>query len=208
MENKNYITLKVVGEIKTKQRPRATIIGGHARVYSPKNNLYYENYIKAMYQEKYPDFNFGNKPLAFTIRCYFKANQEMAKNTNETTIGSLPCKTHKDLDNIAKTVMDALNGIAFNDDKQITELRAFKYYTLDSERIEVTIEDITPYYLYQSLEHLKDIQKSTDLALKISVLNDKSKVKTLNKTESERYEKLCANYRELNRKIKEGRYDD
>ena len=34
-----------------------------------------------------------------------------------------------DLDNLAKAVLDALNGIAFKDDSQISSMRLAKYYS-------------------------------------------------------------------------------
>lgn len=200
MSEKDYVEFKVIGEIKTKQRPRAAMIGGHARIYTPKDTLYYENYIKAMYQEKYQDFNFGNKPIALTVKCYFKANQEMAKHTNQTTIMDIPCKTHKDLDNIAKTVMDALNGVAFYDDKQITDLRAFKEYTLDSERLEISIFSTQDEYLYYNLAHYKDKKKLKELIEKTDVLVNKEKI---NKADSEKIEKNIKQIEELQEKVKD-----
>jgi len=210
--NTKYVEFEILGEIKTKQRPRAAIIGGQARVYTPKDTIYYENYIKTMYQEKYKDFSFKNKPLAFTIHCYFKANNQIAeKIEDEHEAAELPCTTHKDLDNIAKTVLDSLNGIAFNDDKQITELRCFKDYTLNSERIVVMIEDITEEYKYRNLQHYKDLTKSIDLAESIINLINKretSKNRTLNKADAERLERLQKQRKELLEKIERDEYND
>ena len=40
------VSFKIVGEIQTKQRPRATIRGGYARVYTPKDkNFYHKVYL-------------------------------------------------------------------------------------------------------------------------------------------------------------------
>ena len=36
-----------------------------------------------------------------------------------------------DTDNIAKSVLDALNGLAYGDDKQIVELKVRKYYGVE-----------------------------------------------------------------------------
>jgi Holliday junction resolvase RusA-like endonuclease len=46
-----------------------------------------------------------------------------------------------DADNIAKIVCDALNGIAFLDDKQIVDARITKWYS-DTPRIEIIIQEI------------------------------------------------------------------
>ena len=51
----------------------------------------------------------------------------------------------KDFDNIYKIICDSLNGIAYEDDKQIWNDQGFqKYYTLGRERLEITISDEMP----------------------------------------------------------------
>ncbi len=46
-----------------------------------------------------------------------------------------------DTDNIAKVVCDALNGVAYHDDKQITSLTVDKVWADDGiERVEIEIE--------------------------------------------------------------------
>lgn len=52
-----------------------------------------------------------------------------------------PCKK-PDLDNIAKIILDSLNGIAYKDDSQVVELNISKKYTEDEERIEFELEEI------------------------------------------------------------------
>ena len=45
-----------------------------------------------------------------------------------------------DIDNLVKFVMDALNGKAFIDDKQVVALSASKMYTCDTPRTIVRLE--------------------------------------------------------------------
>lgn len=45
-----------------------------------------------------------------------------------------------DLDNFQKLLLDALNGIAYNDDRQIVELHAYRCDDKDDPRVEVIIE--------------------------------------------------------------------
>jgi Holliday junction resolvase RusA-like endonuclease len=45
-----------------------------------------------------------------------------------------------DADNVAKAVLDALNGLAFEDDSRIYVLNVAKRYTLVEPRVEVTME--------------------------------------------------------------------
>ncbi|XZN30187.1 RusA family crossover junction endodeoxyribonuclease [Clostridium perfringens] len=41
-----------------------------------------------------------------------------------------------DVDNIAKIILDSLNGVAYKDDSQIVDLRIIKSYTEETERVE------------------------------------------------------------------------
>ena len=47
-----------------------------------------------------------------------------------------------DVDNAQKVVLDALNGIAYSDDSQITELHAYRYDDKDNPRMEVEITHV------------------------------------------------------------------
>lgn len=47
-----------------------------------------------------------------------------------------------DIDNLIKSVLDALNGIAWEDDAQITNLRAMKCVDRDDPRVWICIEEI------------------------------------------------------------------
>lgn len=48
-----------------------------------------------------------------------------------------------DLDNILKATLDALNGIAYRDDEQVTEIHAQRYDDKESPRIEVSVVPLT-----------------------------------------------------------------
>lgn len=46
-----------------------------------------------------------------------------------------------DADNVAKAILDALNGHAYNDDRAIAALSVRKYQTTGASRVEVIIEE-------------------------------------------------------------------
>lgn len=46
-----------------------------------------------------------------------------------------------DADNVAKAILDALNGHAYNDDSAIALLTVRKYQTTGASRVEVTVEE-------------------------------------------------------------------
>ena len=176
-----HFTIK--GEIKTKQRPRATIIGGHARVYSSKDTIMYENYVKSEYQRQCA-YYLGTEPLKATIIAYFLPSNELAKYGEN--VKHVACMKNKDLDNIAKTILDALNGIAYEDDKQIVELHCEKYYTSgNTEYVEVKIETLVDDFI--TLEYLKEKAKLDKMFARYMELRNKEK---LTKTEKDRLNEL------------------
>lgn len=43
-------------------------------------------------------------------------------------LGEIPFTTKPDVDNLLKTVLDGLNGVAWEDDSQVTELHGYKLH--------------------------------------------------------------------------------
>jgi Holliday junction resolvase RusA-like endonuclease len=181
------IQFTIKGEIKTKQRPRATVIGGHARVYSSKDTIMYENYVKSEYQRQCAYYFNGNEPLKATITAYFLPSNELAKYGQD--VKYVACMKNKDLDNIAKTILDALNGIAYEDDKQIVELHVEKYYTPEAtEYVEVKIETLVDDFI--TLDYLKEKSKLDKLVARYCDLLTKQLTKKLTSTEKKRLAEL------------------
>ena len=65
-------------------------------------------------------------PLQITITAVYprtKALAHVTKRTDQPKHGKarLPYQTHPDVDNVAKGVCDALNGIAYGDDRQVCD---------------------------------------------------------------------------------------
>lgn len=48
-----------------------------------------------------------------------------------------------DVDNLAKSLLDALNGVAYNDDAQIVDLRVQKRWSADEDKYEVFIQELS-----------------------------------------------------------------
>jgi Holliday junction resolvase RusA-like endonuclease len=181
------IQFTIKGEIKTKQRPRATVIGGHARVYSSKDTIMYENYVKSEYQRQCAYYFNGNEPLKATITAYFLPSNELAKYGQD--VKYVACMKNKDLDNIAKTILDALNGIAYEDDKQIVELHVEKYYTPEAtEYVEVKIETLVDDFI--TLDYLKEKSKLDKLVARYCDLLTKQLTKKLTSAEKKRLAEL------------------
>lgn len=120
-----------------KARPRVT---KHS-TYTPQKTKDYENLVKWSCKSKYKD-----KPLSGPIRIDIDFYMYIPKNTSEKRTRAkiareiLPTKK-PDWDNMAKSITDALNGIAYEDDKQIVETHIYKYFS-DNPRAEVKIAKI------------------------------------------------------------------
>ena len=139
------VKFTIYGEIVSAMRPRASFYGGHAHIYQPKENVQYQNLVSMAYKEATDMYYTRDKALNIEIHAYFKypsaitpLQKEMARN------GLYACLKHKDLDNIAKNILDGLNGIAYDDDKQIVDLHITKSYD-DQERVEVVIREEESY---------------------------------------------------------------
>lgn len=100
---------------KSKGRPRATRAGG---VYTDKATREYEKAIHQFYNESgFTKFE-GNVELHCT---FYK--DHIVVNISDVNEES---KLRGDLDNMVKSLLDGLNGVAYNDDKQVVNLLAFK----------------------------------------------------------------------------------
>lgn len=129
----------VLGEVRSKQRPRATVINGHARVYTPKDTVMYENLVRYAYQEQV-----GKKlegAIEARIKAYFSIPKSVSKKKHELMASeTFPCLCPRDSDNIAKLLLDACNKVAYDDDRQIYRLTVEKYYS-DTPRVEIELEE-------------------------------------------------------------------
>lgn len=113
------------GKIQAKQRPR---FNGKF-VYTPQNTINYENWVKACYLEKYNNEKPFEKALKVNIIAFFEIPKSVSKKKKEQMLNNEIYPTIKpDTDNIAKSILDSLNGIAYLDDKQVVDLRVRKQY--------------------------------------------------------------------------------
>lgn len=137
LNRKEMINIKFVvyGKPQGKARPRFTSQG---RAYTPQKTVDYETQIRQAYVAAggaiIGAMISNTAPIQIKITAYFKKAK-----TNKMDFPTLK----PDADNIAKAVCDALNGIAYKDDKQITCLTVNKVWADDGvERIEIEVENI------------------------------------------------------------------
>lgn len=115
----------VPGKPKGKGRPRFS--RGHA--YTPKTTHDYERLIKQSYLLEHRNTSPIKGACSMHITAVFTLPKSMTKKERTRIIEAdeFPLKK-PDVDNIAKVVLDALNGIAYEDDVQVVTLKAHKLY--------------------------------------------------------------------------------
>lgn len=126
----------IPGKAKGKGRPR--FYNGHA--VTPQDTRDYETLI-AMTWKAYKGGYYENEPLRIDITVNVLVPiRRRKKEKLDIARGKLKPTMKPDVDNIAKIVLDGLNGVAYKDDKQVTELRVRKQYTFSASREGILIE--------------------------------------------------------------------
>lgn len=125
---KQGISFFIDGEPVAKARPRFSKYG-HA--YTPKKTAQYEKKVKNTYRTQPNAFKFdGNAALMVSIIFSMPIPQSYSKKRRKWILDGYEHYTKKpDLDNLAKAVLDALNGVAWCDDSQIVTLNLRKEYS-------------------------------------------------------------------------------
>lgn len=100
---------------KGKERPRF----GQGRIYTPPEQFEHEHQIRKAWIERY-----GIEPVA--TGCPVAVIVSFSKPLPKSIRQPRPWILKPDIDNLAKSVLDALNGVAYADDQQIVKLQAVK----------------------------------------------------------------------------------
>ena len=120
----------IPGEAKAKARPR--FAKGSGRTYTPKTTLYYENLVKVSFMEQCKTWQITDKPCAAVISAFFPIPKSTTKARKALMqLDKIKPTRKPDLDNIAKSILDSLNGIAWQDDSQIVNIWISKHYDVE-----------------------------------------------------------------------------
>lgn len=116
----------VLGEPVAKGRPRFTRTG---KAYTPKKTKDYEKKVRETYEKGgYPYF--GRSPVRMEVKVFMAAPKSTSKKKLQMMKNGFIRPIKKpDLTNIVKSIEDGLNGVAYEDDSQIVEMNAEKYYS-------------------------------------------------------------------------------
>ena len=122
------LVFEVPGKPRGKGRPRASVVAGRARMYTPAETASYENKILLCYQQRHSGKRFL-APVSLEVEAYFSVPRSYTKKRAALCAQNALRPTCKpDMDNIVKAVADALNGVAYADDSGIVELHISKRY--------------------------------------------------------------------------------
>lgn len=128
---------EIPGEPQGKGRPRFSCAGGRARSYTPEKTREYERAVSDCYTVKYGHLKLLG-PLAVKIIAYSSIPKSTSKKKRlEMLNGTIKNTKKPDVDNIAKAILDGLNGAAYEDDKQVCSLTVEKFF---DERPRVCVE--------------------------------------------------------------------
>lgn len=130
----------VPGTPQSKGRPRFVNRGKFVSTYTPKETVVFENMVKLAYMQV------GGMKLQGAIKAEVKAYFPIPKSASKKKQKAMaegeikPITVLKDADNVCKAVLDALNSVAYDDDRQVVELHGYKLYS-DEPRTEVVLEE-------------------------------------------------------------------
>lgn len=126
----------IPGRPHAKQRPRFSRRNG--RAFTPKETVSFESTVGQLALPHFP------QPLTGPVRLSILATFEPASSWSKRKAAALLNRPHMqrpDLDNIAKSICDGLNRIAFSDDQQIAEIHVRKLWGPQARTV-VAVEEI------------------------------------------------------------------
>lgn len=136
-----FLDFTVYAKAVGKGRPRVTTRGGYAHAYTPAKTREFENLVswsakRAMCQR--PPVAPGCA-LFVQITVSLVPPLSWSKKRRSEAFGAF-CPKKPDTDNAAKAILDAMNGIVYEDDAQVAGLVVQKFY---AEKDEINIKIFT-----------------------------------------------------------------
>ena len=106
---------------------------------TPQKTKDYEELIAWSYKAAGGQY-LGESFIKITISAFYEIPKSTSKKRrNEILDKDIRPTVKPDCDNIIKAVLDALNGIAYKDDKQVVDVSCQKYYTEATGFLNITI---------------------------------------------------------------------
>ena len=130
---------EVEGKIVGKERPRVNMYTG--MVYTPNKTKDYEFLIQQSFKIQNPSFTMLEGRVSIEIIAYMSIPKNTSKVKTQAMIENKISPTKKpDIDNIAKSVLDAMNKFVFKDDNQVSKILIEKRFG-EKEKVYVKIAE-------------------------------------------------------------------
>lgn len=114
---------------------------GKVHSFTPEKTQCYEDLVRWCYREAGGILFTG--PVEVKVSARIKIPTSFTKKEkNAAILGTKYPEKKPDCDNILKVIMDALNGIAYTDDKQVVSVSCDKRYVINESHVFVTIYDL------------------------------------------------------------------
>ena len=124
----------IPGDPRGKQRPRHN--GKTGKTYTPSETSAYERAVAIAYRQA--GGQIYTQPIKLEIWAFNKIPKSTSKKKAAKMLGH-PNTTKPDWDNIGKIISDGLQGVAYEDDKQVVDGIVHKRYWTDAK----VVVDIT-----------------------------------------------------------------
>jgi len=125
-----------------KGRPRFSSRGGFVKTYTPAKTADWEAVVRQAAQQAMGSSDPIDGPVALSLRFYLPIPASWSKKRTEAAnLGREHHVKKPDVDNFAKAVMDACNGVLFVDDSQVMNLHVSKHYS-KWPRVAVTLMEV------------------------------------------------------------------
>lgn len=127
---------KAIGKERPRYNPKTK------GMYTPTKTSSFEEKVKWAFKAKYNvETELSTRPFKAKIIAVFEPAASLSKKKKEELLFKIDYTKKPDVDNIAKIVLDSLNGLAYKDDSQVSALLVLKDYGTENKVI-VELEEI------------------------------------------------------------------
>ena len=127
----------VNGKPQGKARPRFSRKSG--TVYTPNKTARYEREIRKAFLAAGGKLIPSDCYVNVSVDAYFAIPKSYSKRKHQECLDFRRPTNKPDVDNILKAVLDALNKVAYEDDKQVVAASCRKYYTENGDYIKIDV---------------------------------------------------------------------
>jgi Holliday junction resolvase RusA-like endonuclease len=123
------VCFDIEGNPVPKGRPRFRRTKTFITTYTPKKTLDFEDQVKKASQDSMGNVEPLETPIAVYLYFRLPIPKSYSKKATEACLSGARHIKRPDLDNLAKSCLDGMNGVIYKDDSQITSLHCTKVYS-------------------------------------------------------------------------------